>query len=126
MGVDKKAFYDEKSIAIVAMGFCYPGKGKSEDLTPRPECAELWQQKILSELREIKLTLLIGQYAQKHFLEHRIKKTHTETVKNWQEYSPKFLPLPHPSPRNNIWLKKNPWFENDVVPHLEGICSQFL
>lgn len=126
MGVDKEAFYDESSIAIVPMGFCYPGKGKSGDLPPRPECAELWHKKILSQLENIELTLLIGQYAQKYFLGDRSKRTLTETVKHWHEYAPKFLPLPHPSPRNNIWLKKNGWFEKEVVPHLSTICSRLI
>ncbi|MFA0350646.1 uracil-DNA glycosylase family protein, partial [Vibrio sp. 10N.222.55.C6] len=97
------------------MGFCYPGKGKSGDLPPRKECAELWHKKVLQSLPNIQMTLLIGQYAQNYYLKERTTKTLTETVKNWQAWAPEFLPLPHPSPRNNIWLKKNPWFENEVI-----------
>ena len=101
------------------MGFCYPGKGKSGDLPPRPECAATWMEPIRQQLQQIELTLLIGQYAQKYFLQNRLKKTLTQTVQNWQEYAPDYLVLPHPSPRNNIWLKKNPWFERDLVPKLQ-------
>ena len=110
MGVDKAAFYDTKNFAIVPMGFCYPGKGNSGDLPPRKECSETWMQKILATINPM-LTLLIGQYAQEYFLRERQKKTLTLTVKHWKEYYPEFFVLPHPSPRNNIWLKKNPWFE---------------
>jgi uracil-DNA glycosylase len=118
--IDKQTFYDEKRIAIVPMGFCYPGKGKSGDLPPRPECAPLWHDRILEQLPELELTLLIGQYAQKHYLGDRRQKNLTETVRAWENYLPEFLPLPHPSPRNLMWLKKNPWFERVVVPVLRG------
>ena len=118
MDVSKEQFYDEDQIAIVPMGFCYPGKGKSGDLPPRPECAELWHAKIMEQLPNIELTLLIGQYAQNYYLDTKYK-TLTERVRHWQEYGPKYLPLPHPSPRNTFWLKRNPWFEQDVVPHLQ-------
>lgn len=126
LGIDSNTFYDEQKVAIVPMGFCYPGKGKSGDLPPRPECAELWHQKVLQSLPNIQMTLLIGQYAQNYYLKERTTKTLTETVKNWQTWAPEFLPLPHPSPRNNIWLKKNPWFENDVIPYIRQHISEHL
>ncbi|MDD1824699.1 uracil-DNA glycosylase family protein [Photobacterium sp. ZSDE20] len=126
LGVDSDTFYDEQKVAIVPMGFCYPGKGKSGDLPPRPECAELWHQKVLQSLPNIQMTLLIGQYAQNYYLKERTTKTLTETVKNWQAWAPEFLPLPHPSPRNNIWLKKNPWFERDVIPYIRMHISEHL
>ncbi|WP_299140791.1 uracil-DNA glycosylase family protein [uncultured Vibrio sp.] len=126
LGIDSDTFYDEQKVAIVPMGFCYPGKGKSGDLPPRPECAELWHQKVLQSLPNIQMTLLIGQYAQNYYLKERTTKTLTETVKNWQAWAPEFLPLPHPSPRNNIWLKKNPWFENEVIPYIRQHISEHL
>ena len=124
MRVSEEAFYDPQNFAIVPMGFCYPGKGSSGDLPPRPECAELWMTRILSHLKKRKLTILIGQYSQNYFLKESIKKTLTDTVKNWEAYLPEYLVLPHPSPRNNIWLKKNPWFEKEVLPVLREIISQ--
>ncbi len=126
LGIDSDTFYDEQKVAIVPMGVCYPGKGKSGDLPPRPECAELWHQKVLQSLPNIQMTLLIGQYAQNYYLKERTTKTLTETVKNWQAWAPEFLPLPHPSPRNNIWLKKNPWFERDVIPYIRMHISEHL
>ncbi|MCG9641481.1 uracil-DNA glycosylase family protein [Vibrio sp. Isolate34] len=126
LGIDSDTFYDKQKVAIVPMGFCYPGKGKSGDLPPRPECAELWHQKVLQSLPNIQMTLLIGQYAQNYYLKERTTKTLTETVKNWQAWAPEFLPLPHPSPRNNIWLKKNPWFERDVIPYIRMHISEHL
>ncbi len=119
MGISKEVFYDEKKIAILPMGFCYPGTGKSGDLPPRPECAEHWHKKILQQLTNIQLTLVIGQYAMKYYLRDTKCKNLTETVKNWEMYWPTILPLPHPSPRNNIWLKKNAWFEQELLPELK-------
>ena len=119
MQVSKEKFYDTKYFSIVPMAFCYPGKGRSGDLPPRPECAEKWMDSILEKMRNRQLTLLIGQYAQSWYLKAHKKATLTETVKNWQEYQPKYFVLPHPSPRNNIWLKKNPWFEKELVPKLK-------
>jgi uracil-DNA glycosylase len=119
MGVDKETFYNPARFAILPMGFCYPGKGKSGDLPPRPECAKAWREKLHAELPNIRFTLLIGQYAQAYYLGNKRKKTLTETVKHWQDYLPEFLPLPHPSPRNYYWLKKNSWFEEEVVPALQ-------
>ena len=116
--VSKEQFYDTKYFSIVPMSFCYPGKGKSGDLPPPPKCAETWMQPILDKMPERRLTLLIGRYAQAWFLQSDKKATLTETVKNWKEYQPEYFVLPHPSPRNNIWLKKNPWFEKKLVPKL--------
>lgn len=118
LGMDKARFYG-KSVAIVPMGFCYPGRGKSGDLPPRKECAETWHARILQQLPKIETTLLIGTYAQKQYLE-QAKPTLTQTVQSFAQYLPRFLPLPHPSPRNNIWLKKNPWFEAEVLPALRA------
>lgn len=114
-------FYNERQVAIVPMGFCYPGKGNSGDLPPRPECAPQWHQQIISQMPELGLILLIGQYAQNYYLPKKLlkqQKTLTERVRHWQSCPPPFLPLPHPSPRNQLWLKKNPWFEERVVPAL--------
>ncbi len=115
LGVDRQTFYNEKVFALIPMGFCFPGSGKSGDLPPRPECAPLWHQQILKLMPEVQLTLLIGQYAQKYYLKNSAKDTLTETVKNYEEYLPNFIPLPHPSPRNNIWQRKNEWFKEDLV-----------
>ena len=105
LGLNREDFYDANRVAILPMGFCYPGTGKSGDLPPRPECAAAWRAKILRELSAVKLTLVIGQYAMAWHLGPRAKATLTETVQVWREFSPKLFPLPHPSPRNNIWLK---------------------
>jgi len=100
------------------MGFCYPGKGKSGDLPPLPICARTWRKQLISMMPNISLTLVIGQYAHAWHLEH-VHKNLTETVRAWESYNNNVMPLPHPSPRNNIWLKKNPWFEAEVVPRLK-------
>ncbi len=125
LDIDKDTFYDEKKVAIVPMGFCYPGKGQSGDLPPRKECAPAWHQKLLEQLPNIELTLLIGQYSQQYYLTNR-PKTLTQTVMQWQEWEPDFIPLPHPSPRNTLWLKKNPWFETDVIPYLQQRVHSML
>ena len=104
--VDRETFYNLEKFAIIPMGFCYPGTGKSGDLPPRPECAEAWRDRLLATLPNIQLTLVIGQYAHKYHLGNNRKKNLTETVKAWREFQPDIIPLPHPSPRNNIWLKK--------------------
>ncbi|MCL4166551.1 UNVERIFIED_CONTAM: hypothetical protein GTU68_016145 [Idotea baltica] len=118
MGVDRDIFYDDNKIAVMPMGFCYPGKGKSGDLPPRPECAPMWHPKLLALMPQVELTLLIGMYAQKFYLQENKKKNLTETVRAWKDYSPRYLPMPHPSPRNKFWLKRNAWFEFAVVPML--------
>ena len=118
LGLDREQFYDEKKVALVPMGFCYPGKGRSGDLPPRPECASTWHEALLRRMPNIELTLLLGQYALSRYLDERREKDLTETVRSWQKYRPRYVPLPHPSPRNNIWLKRNPWFEDQVVPYL--------
>lgn len=118
MQVDRETFYDDSQIAIIPMGLCYPGKGKSGDLPPRKECAALWFDKLHAHLPNIECTLLVGQYAQAYYLGSRRKRTLTETVRAWQEYWPAFIPLPHPSPRNTYWLQQHPWFEAEVIPAL--------
>lgn len=122
LGVSRDIFYDAKRVAILPMGFCYPGTGKSGDLPPRPECADAWRRQLLPILTNVKLTLIIGQYAQKWHLP-RVHKNLTETVRAWQDYGPGVMPLPHPSPRNNIWMKKNPWFEESLLPELRKATS---
>ena len=126
MRISEKDFYNKNQVAIVPMGFCYPGTGKTGDLPPRPECAELWHERLLKHLSSIQLTILLGRYAQKYVLGDRIKPTLTETVANWKEFRPAVLPMPHPSPRNNRWLKKNEWFESDVIPWLKRRVKKTL
>lgn len=127
MGIDKDIFYAAAQIALLPMGFCYPGTGKSGDLPPRPECAEAWREKLLAGLPKVQLTLVIGQYAHRYHLAERQSKTLTDTVKAWREFAPEgLLPLPHPSPRNNIWLKKNEWFEKDVLPELKDKVKKLI
>lgn len=127
MGIDKTVFYDARKIAILPMGFCYPGTGKSGDLAPRPECAPLWRQQLLSAMPNIKLTLVIGQYAMAWHMPDVRKQPLTETVRNWRNHiASGHLPLPHPSPRNNIWMAKNPWFAEDVLPELKEKISGLL
>jgi len=118
LGLDAATFYDESRVAIVSMGFCYPGRGASGDLPPRPECRRTWHPQLIPLLPDVKLTLAIGQYAQAYFLGERRRKTLTETVQAWRDYLPDILPLPHPSPRNTGWLERNPWFEEALLPEL--------
>jgi len=124
MAIDRDTFYNARRIAIIPMGYCYPGRGASGDLPPRRECAELWLDRLLAELPNIELTLLIGQYAQAHYLGPEGRSGVAETVKQWQSYLPKFLPLPHPSPRNIAWFRRHPWFEVEVVPALRKRLRQ--
>ena len=126
MGIDKATFYDDSQIAIVPMGFCYPGKGKSGDLPPRKECAPLWHERVFNHLPNIELIMLVGSYAQKHYLKKQMERNMTETVKVFHNYLPKYLPLVHPSPRNRYWLTKNPWFEKDVIPYLQNRINDLL
>lgn len=119
--LDRDAFYDAARIAIVPTGLCFPGTGKQGDLPPRPECAPLWQPRFRAAMPGIGLTLLIGQYAQRHYLGERCGKTLTDTVARWREFAPEqYFPLPHPSPRNRLWLKRNPWFDAEVLPALRA------
>lgn len=117
LDISRDIFYDETRVAIVPMGFCYHGKGRSGDLPPRPECAPKWHSLLLGQLPEIRLTLLIGVYAQRYYLSKQ--GTLTDIVTAWRDHLPRYFSLPHPSPRNQIWLKKNPWFEKDVLPELK-------
>ncbi|MDF9799465.1 uracil-DNA glycosylase [Catalinimonas alkaloidigena] len=126
LGVSDEEFYTPEKFAIVPMGFCYPGKGKSGDLPPRKECAPLWHAALLERMSELQLTLLIGQYAQKYYLKGHAKKNLTETVRSFEDYQPDCIPLPHPSPRNRFWLKKNPWFEEILIPQLQYRVKKVL
>jgi len=125
LGISRDIFYDAARVAILPMGFCYPGTGKSGDLPPRPECADAWRQGLLKHLAQVELTLVIGQYAQAWHLPHT-QNNLTKTVCAWEEYWPDVIPLPHPSPRNNIWLKKNPWFGESLLPALKQRIQQIL
>lgn len=117
MGVDRDLFYDPQRIAILPMGFCYPGRGPSGDLPPPAQCAQIWRQRLIGGLPNIALTLVIGRYAQAwHFADAR--RSVTDCVRQWRQHWPRQLPLPHPSPRNNRWLRQNRWFEAEVIPHL--------
>lgn len=117
LGITPELFYDERLMAIIPMGFCYPGTGKSGDNPPRPECAATWRQRLLDKLPRIELTLAIGQYALAWHLPGE-KGSVTERVLRWRDHWPALVPLPHPSPRNNLWLRRNPWFEAELVPAL--------
>ncbi len=119
-------FYDESKIALMPMGFCYPGRGKGGDLPPRPECAPLWHSALLKCMPSLELIILIGTYSQHYYLGKTAKATLTETVKSFQEYLPKYFPLPHPSPRNRFWQSKNPWFGQEVVPILQERVAHIL
>ncbi|MEL6559487.1 MAG: uracil-DNA glycosylase family protein [Bacteroidota bacterium] len=119
MGVSKEEFYNPENIAILPMGFCYPGKGKSGDLPPRKECAPQWHHLILSKMNQADLVLLIGNYAQKYYLKEQLNSNLTDTVRDFRAYLPNYFVLPHPSPRNNIWQAKNPWFKAEVLPELQ-------
>jgi len=120
MGVSEAMFYDATRIAIVPMAYCYPGRGSGGDLPPRRKCAELWLSHLLARLPRIELTLLIGHHSQRHFLGPRRKPTLADTVSAWREYAPRYLPLPHPSPRNQPWLVRHPWFEHEVLGALRA------
>lgn len=129
MGVSRQQFYDVSQIAILPMGFCYPGTGKSGDLPPRKECAEKWRGPLLAAMPNVQLTLVIGKYAQGYHLNSDICGKHatvTEIIAAWQSFMPTSMPLPHPSPRNNIWLKRNGWFEADVLPALKIHINDLL
>jgi uracil-DNA glycosylase len=131
LGITRDEFYDASKVAIVPMGFCFPGTkkigtGKGGDLAPRAECAEKWSQPLLNQLPNIELTLIIGQYAQNWHIDDGKKIKLTDRVAMWRNYMPERLPLPHPSPRNNLWLKRNPWFEEDVLPMLKNRVTDLI
>ena len=125
LGIGREVFYDARRIAILPMGFCYPGSGQSGDLPPRPECAPQWRESLLAQMQQIELTLVLGQYAQRYHLRSGSCSL-TERVRGWQEYWPCVIPLPHPSPRNNRWLSKNPWFGTELLPQLQARINQIL
>lgn len=124
LGLSRTVFYNPKMVAIAPIGFCYPGRAKSGDAPPRKECFPLWHGRLGSALANVRLTLLIGSYAQTKYLDS--KTNMTETVRSWRHYLPDFLPLPHPSPRNNIWLRKNPWFEETTVPEIRRLLMSVI
>ncbi|MFC6199654.1 uracil-DNA glycosylase family protein [Ponticaulis profundi] len=127
MGIDDDIFYDARKVAVLPMGFCFPGYAPSGgDLPPRKECAPHWRQKALDYLPNIEVTLLIGGYAQAWHLKDRYQGSVTRTVEHWQDYAPSVFPVPHPSWRNNAWLKKHPWFETDLLPELRAAIGRAL
>ncbi len=126
LGVDRDTFYDESLFALIPMGFCYPGTGKSGDLPPLPECAQQWRDKIMTRLTRIQLTIILGQYAIAWHLKDKSGKTLTETVRNWKDGWPGLVPMPHPSPRNNLWLRRNPWFEEQVLTRIKKRVGEIL
>lgn len=123
LGINKNTFYDAQKVALMPMGFCYPGKGQSGDLPPTAECAPQWHEQLISKL-PLHVTFLIGQYAQNYYLKDKLSVT--KRVQNWREYQPDYFVLPHPSPRNNIWLKRNSWFEQDVIPEIRRRVASLL
>ena len=125
LGLDREQFYDPKLVSILPMGFCYPGTGKSGDLPPRPECAATWREVMLAQLNALELTIVMGQYAMAYHFPGASGSV-TEQVINWRQSWPKIVPLPHPSPRNNRWLVRNPWFESELLPELKARVSQLL
>lgn len=119
LGITSDEFYNPSKIAILPMGFCFPGTGPSGDLPPSPECAPAWREQLLAQLPSLEFIVVIGRYALDYHLPNTNRSV-TEHVKSWEEYWPKIVPLPHPSPRNNRWLTRNPWFEADVLPRLKS------
>ena len=126
LGVTQEQFYDERLFALIPMGFCYPGKGRSGDLPPRQECAPLWHESLLENMPNPGLVLLIGQYSQRYYLKGTGMETLTETIRNYRAYLPRYFVLPHPSPRNRFWLAKNPWFYEEVLPNLKTQVQKSL
>ena len=127
LGVDSHTFYEDGLIGVAAMAFCFPGTSpKGGDYPPPPRCAQLWRPQLLAALPQVELTLLVGSYAQKWALGDRMAPTMTETVARWRDYLPGFLPMPHPSWRNTAWLKRNPWFEAEVIPFLQARVRAML
>ena len=126
LGIDRATFYDPERVAILPLGFCYPGRGRGGDRPPRPECAPLWQARLLARMPAIRLTLLLGRHAQRHHLGARCEPSLTRTVLAFRDYLPSHFPLPHPSPRNRPWLHRHPWFEDDVLPALRTEVQRAL
>jgi uracil-DNA glycosylase len=125
LGVTRDVFYDERRIALLPMGFCYPGTGESGDLPPRPECARLWRARLLAELKRLELTIVLGQYAQAYHFP-QANGSLTDLVRRWRDSWPSAVPLPHPSPRNNRWLQRNPWFEAQLLGPLRARVAEIL
>lgn len=126
MNLDREQFYDISRYGVMAMGFCYPGKGKGGDLPPRAECAPLWHPQLRPLLPELRLTLMVGRYAHLHYLDAK-RETLEQTVRRWREHLPRgYFPLPHPSPRNTLWLKQRPWFDAEIVPALREALAAAL
>jgi uracil-DNA glycosylase len=125
LGLDRATFYDPEQVAILPMGFCFPGSGRNGDLPPRPECADAWRERCLAQLPRRRLTLAIGRHAQRWHLPGTARPL-TEVVRDWRAYGPGLLPLPHPSPRNALWLRRNPWFESELLPELRRRVAAVL
>lgn len=125
LNVDEAAFYDPSIFSIMPMGFCFPGKGISGDIAPSPDCAPLWHPQFFKNLKTKPLILLIGQYAQRYYLKKEFKGNLTETVKSYKEFLPEYFPLPHPSPRNQNWIKINSWFMEETVPELRKKIKKY-
>ncbi|MGA2087320.1 MAG: uracil-DNA glycosylase family protein [Stellaceae bacterium] len=127
LAMDRETFYDEARVAVLGMGFCYPGRdAKGGDLPPRPECAPLWHPRLLAELPQAELTLLVGSYAIDYYLPETRYPSMTETVRNWRDYLPQYWPLPHPSWRTTAWEQKNPWFKRRLLPELRRRVAALL
>lgn len=126
LNVTEEQFYDPELFALIPMDFYYPGKGKHGDLPPRREFAEKWHSRLLDRMTEVKLTILVGAYAQKFYLAGQAKRDLTETVASYREYLPKYFPLVHPSPLNFRWRKRNPWFASEVIPALQRVVQEVL
>ena len=125
MGITRETFYNPRKVAILPMSFCFPGSGKSGDLAPRKECASAWRSEILKHLSQLEISLVIGRYAQAYHLDSGASSV-TDVVKDWKRDWPKIVPLPHPSPRNNRWFRRNPWFEEELIPRLRAKISTVL
>lgn len=126
LGLSRELFYDTRSVALLPMGLCYPGSGPRGDLPPRPECARRWAHSLRASMPEITLTVLAGRYAQAYYLGARAHRSLTRNVRAWRSYWPEYLPLPHPSGRNNIWLKANPWFAQTLLPDIQPRIRRLL
>lgn len=126
MGISREVFYETKHLGILPMGFCYPGKGRTGDLPPRKECAPQWHELLINQIDKVEICLLIGKYAQAFYLGQQLQRNLTETVRNYKDYLPDYFVLPHPSPLNNRWIFKNPWFLEQVIPHLKNEVLRIL